>query len=223
MRGTRRTLKVLGFTVFAALALSVAASAASASTWTINGSTLVGSESVGCSASGTLALQTTVAGSAVTITATSVECVEGKITNPGGLDSGKLVFSGLTVDGLSSPCSAGTSITTKALSTELVAVSGFASGLGDTFKPTEGTTFATVTLTGKGCGAAAGSFPVKGSIVGEAEPLNTPHVSQPLKFGITQDEKVSDALTFGTSAAHLVGTVNNFLTGANSGLSWGAE
>jgi hypothetical protein len=77
-----------------------------ANTWTVNGSALVGSESVGCAASGTLALETKIAGSALTITATSIECIEcieDKITNPGGNGSLTLVLTGLTLDGAGEP------------------------------------------------------------------------------------------------------------------------
>jgi hypothetical protein len=107
-------------------------------------------------------------------------------------------------------------------------VSEFTSGLGDTFAPTEGTTLGTFTLSGKGCGALAGTFPIKGSFDGEAEPLNTPLVTQPLRFGRVQDEEVTasgltDALTFGTSAMYFEGTMNTTLTGANGGLQWGAQ
>jgi hypothetical protein len=234
MSKMKRSLAGLGVAMVAALALSVFASSALASqataeaNWTIEGATFANGQTVGCEAEGTLKLESTIGTTPVTITATKVECVEATLSNSGttALDGGKLKFSGLTVDGLAAGCTAVEPISTNLLSTKLVTTTDTTdvpSGLGDTFAPAEtGGAFATVKLN-TNCGASAGSYPVKGSVVGESNKLGLLAVKQPLKFSSTINKGYTeDALTFGGKPATLTGTALNFLTGTNSGKKFGA-
>jgi hypothetical protein len=241
MSKMKRGLAGIGVPVAAALALGVFASSALATqataeaNWTISGATFVNGQPTDCEASGTLALATTIGTTAIKITATKVECFFAALRNFGttALDSGKLILSNLKVDGGGELCTASGPIETNSLTSTLVTTTETAavpSGLGDTFVPTqieeEGKkvtpVFVRVELN-PGCGALAGTYPVRGSVVGESSKLGVLAVKQPLKFSSTVNKGFTeDALTFGGKAAVLTGSVNNFLTGTNAGKEWGA-
>jgi hypothetical protein len=239
MRAKKRGLRVLGLMVVALFAMSVVAAAAQAEAWYVGGTRLATGtkQSVDCKANGTLSLSTKVAGKAIVITATTVGCEESTIFNEGSgatskaRDGGKLVFSGLTVDSEIEGCKATSPITTNTLETEVVTSTKFTSGVGDTFVPVKEKEketrlpFATVKLTT--CGAATGSFPVKGSIIGEAEnKVGEMKETQPILFSAASNKaskELGDSLTFGTEPAELTGTVINTLVGQPAGTLWGTK
>jgi hypothetical protein len=245
MRKSRRGLKALGLSLIAVLAMSIAASAAQAAptleeaVWAVEGTSIgTSTETVGCKANGTISLAGTIAETAVTLTAKKVECLstaatpvleKAVIKNSGttALDEGKLRFSEITVDGLGSECKVTEPITTAAINTSLVKaeVTGkVASNLGDTFVPATGTTgtFATVQFL-SGCGAAVGSFPVKGSTVGATEKLGVSLLEQPLTFNAAGREAWPGAtLNFGGKPATISGSALNFLSGTNKSKKFGA-
>jgi hypothetical protein len=220
------SLKKLGAGIFAVLAISavMASSAFAAPTtgnsqWYINGSKLASgsSETVTCAKTGTepITLASTVAGAAVKLTATGVECVESKITQNGTMaeDSGKLRFTGVTVDEPAG-CSTVATLTTEALKTHLE-MDGTTTY--DKFEPAAGETEKFVTIKLTKC-AAEGSYPVKGYVRGRSNTTGTAAVNQPLTFDSSSN--AVSALTLGGNAATITGNAANTLT---SGLSWLAE
>jgi hypothetical protein len=234
MRSNRLTKSFFGSAIVVALAFGVFASSALASqataeaNWTIEGPTFANGQTVGCETEGSFRFETTVGTTPIAITATKVECVEATLSNSGttALDGGKLKFSGLTVDGLAAGCTAVEPISTNLLSTKLVTTTDTAdvpSGLGDTFAPAEtGGAWFTLKLNSN-CAGAAGSYPLKGSVVGESNKLGTLAVKQPLKFSSTINKGFTeDALTFGGKLANFTGTMLNSLTGTNAGKKFGA-
>jgi hypothetical protein len=211
----RRSLKLVGLAVVAVMAFSaIAANAASARSWNVNGSALTGSAGVTCSG-GPFTLASEVGGLAIQLHATGVECISSVITAP-NKDSGSLKFTGVTVEKPSTKCTVpGGSLTTNALKTELLEVSGKTHGY-DLFTPASGSEFLTVTIAS--C-AVAGEYPVEGSIAGEGEVWGTEQVEQPLNFSSAIDGVTGHSLTFAEEAASLTGTAKNKLT---SGLKFGA-
>jgi hypothetical protein len=239
MGSSKRKLKVFSLVMFAALATAVvvgavaqAAPTAAEANWTIEGATFANGQEVACERESTapnMELKGTIAGVGVTLTAEKVECVEAKLQNSGttALDTGKLRFSKITVDGLGAECTVTEPITTNAINTKLVNAevpAKSASGLGDLFEPTTGPTgtFASVTF-GSKCGAAVGTFPVKGSVVVETNKLGVLAVSQLIKSNATTREAWPGAtLNFGGNPATLNAEVTNTLKTTNVGKKWGA-
>jgi hypothetical protein len=96
------------------------------------------------------------------------------------------------------------------------------------FEPTTGPTgtVATVKIVnseGNLC-PLAGNRVVKGSVFGEFE-LHTgvEAVNQPLTFSLAVDETAGSTLSFAGNPAHVTGTVNTELAGANAGKVWGSK
>jgi hypothetical protein len=224
----KRHLRILGLAALASLAISaVAATAAQAFEWKIEttpGTTKtfaelgITNETVTPSAGKTFVLKSVVAKEAFEMTATTLTG-EGAVITKGGTDSGKLIFSGLTVV-KPAGCKTTEKITTKALKTELVEKGGV---LYDKFFPAEGTTFANITITG--C-AAAETYPVKGVVFGKTEPLNTMKASQPVQFSQKINEEGSGEaipLKLGAEKAELEGEGLNALSGTWAGKPFGAQ
>jgi hypothetical protein len=219
MRGKR-----LGIALAASLALAaVFASSAFAtatttnSFWTVGGESLSGTAAIKCSAAENLALKGTVAGAETEIKATTLECPSGDVIKQEGsnaIATGTLKFSGLTVV---KPvgCKTNASITTKALTAKIY-MEGTTTYT--RFAPTEGETFANIPLTE--C-AAEGTYPVKGSVFGQAgNETGVNATNQTLTFSGTINSTAGGSLTLGSNAATISGKANNELT---SGASFSAD
>jgi hypothetical protein len=228
LRILKRAGGIVGLAMVASLAIcAVAVASASATTWKANGSLFTNgqSETVTASNSSSLGgtgftLESKVLGKAFKLTATTLTGSEVKISQSGSeaLDSGKLIFSGLTVV---EPSGCGVeTITTEPLSSKLETKTGLTSGLADHLFPTSGETFAKIKVTT--C-AIAGTYPVKGSVYGETNKLGVLAVNQPLKFSPAINTAAGGKLLLGTEEAKLTGTGINTLSGTNAGKSWGAE
>ena len=224
-RSVRRAMRILGMTLVASLALAaVAVASASATTWKAGGSLFTNGESATVIVSNKAALGGTgfifalkVLGKTLKFTANTLagESVTIKQSGSEALDSGKLIFSGLTVV---EPSGCGVeTITTEPLSSKLEAKTGLTSGLADHLFPTSGETFAKIKVTT--C-AIAGTYPLKGTLYAETNALGVLAVNQPLKFSPAINTAAGGKLLLGTEEMTLTGVGINTLT---SGLSWGAE
>ncbi len=134
----------------------------------------------------------------------------------GGTGSGVFSFSELSV---SKPagCTATSPLKTNSLKTELVEVKGT---LYNKFAPASGETLANVVITG--C-AIAGSYPLKGTVYGQAEPIFTELTAEPLTFSKAINEAAGGSLTLGKEAATMAGAATYSLSGGNSGQKFGAR
>ncbi len=184
--------------------------------WYASGTKLVegSTKSLTTAAVGTQKLETMVAGTKLDITATGVECSGCVIKNVGAAAKveGALKFTGLTV---SEPagCSIASTITTKAL-TAVVGMN--IAGTLATFKftPKEGTTFATVELTGEKC-AIAGLYKVTGTFFAQAKNATGVFATSQeisLSKAIQESAGTATSLKFGEKAAILTGTVSTGLS-----------
>jgi hypothetical protein len=211
----RRSLKLVGLAVVAVMAFgAVAANAASARSWNVNGSALSGSTGVTCSG-GPFTLGTEIGGLAIQLHATGVECFSSVITSPGG-GSETLKFTGVKVEKPSTKCTVpGGDITTNPIRITFLEVPG-RTHLYLEVLPASGSEYFTLAISG--C-AIAGEYPFEGSIAGEGEVWGTELVEQPLNFSSAIDSVTGHHLTFGGEAASLTGTAKLKLT---SGLKFGA-
>lgn len=213
MSKSKKGLTVLGLTMVAALAMAVVASGASAAQWYVNNTLLTGSKTIKCEKKSgtTLTMEGKIQKTAVTLTATGVECVSGDtIQNVSGegTATGKLKFTGITVTGLKSGCTA-ENFETNALVAKVKMFAGLASGTGVEFAPASGVAFGNLKLLST-CGGAAGNYPVEGIEVGESSATGTNAKRQLLKFN-TASNAVS-SLKLGAEPATLLGEVENFLS-----------
>jgi len=217
------SMKRLGVALLASLALTaVFASSAFAtattvkSKWKSAGSVLASGETraVTCSRTGSenLVLRGTVAGLATEITASAVECPSGDVIKQEGenaIATGTLKFSGLTVvkpEG----CKTTETITTKALTAKTY-MEG--TTVYTRFEPTAGPTetFASIPL--NGC-AAEGSYPVKGTVFGQASNVTGVEAkSQALAFSAAINSTAGGSLLLAGNAASITGKANNVVGG----------
>ncbi|MCW2982188.1 MAG: hypothetical protein JWO14_3915 [Solirubrobacterales bacterium] len=221
-RSTKHRLAILlallaSTTVFAALA----AASASAHTWKIDGSNLSGSANVALELpAGTVAtLTATLLGQEVIIDMSHLTSEEGKITQNGTVaeDSGKLIFSGVTVRKPSN-CDVTSPIKTKALKTELVAHNG-STHFFDKFVPASGEVFSTIEVTG--C-SLEGLYNLKGSFYGEGETWGNELVNEPLAFSPAINTTLGGSLTWGSNPGTLTMHVLEHLSVAHVGSVFGA-
>ena len=227
-------LKKLGaaLVVVAALGAVLASSAFAAATTTdvkwytgaapgteLSGSATAASEQVGASS-----FKTTVAGEAIELSSTNIECVECKIENSGGtaVGSGKLKFTGVTV---SKPagCSVASTITTKALKVKADYMISSVDYI--LFEPEAGaeTGFATVELTGASCPIKTAIIPKGTVFVEAANATGTQAVEQEVASSEAINSTAGGSLHVGTETASLTGHAKFKLTGANAGVAFGTH
>jgi hypothetical protein len=152
----------------------------------------------------------------VKITATGVECVSSKIEQSGNMaiDSGKIKFTGVTIDEPSG-CTIPSTLETNQLNTKLEEEG---STVYDLFEPASGTTFINIPLSG--CALAPGGN-VEGSVFGKASNATGTFVeTQVLSFSSAINATAGGTLSFAGSSASLTGEVNNTL---GAGTFWGAK
>jgi hypothetical protein len=220
MRHKRHALKVLGLAVMAALAISALASvtAASASTWTVEGGTVPQEVSATLKEGTTAKLEGTLLGQEFILTASALssmawegEAGDAVIYQEGAVAKakGRLSFSGLTVH-KPATCTVTSPIVTKNLTAEVVDHTGSGNGFVK-FTPETGagTTFANIVV--KGC-PVAGTYPVKGTVYGEGNAWGTMATSQPLNFSPAINTTLGGSLTLGVNAAKLTAEGVNHLT-----------
>jgi hypothetical protein len=227
----KRSKRILGVALMvtalmSAFGASQAFAAHSGNQWKVGTTLLTNGQTEGvvpALASSTATLTGTVQNKTFKMTATGLKCatgatcqikqvIEGEVAKAQA--TGKLSFTGITV---SEPagCSAASELTTNNLVAEVIKV-------GSTtyvkFSPESGTTFANVTLTG--C-AVAETYPVKGSVCAETNPLETMAVHQKALFSeaINTAGCGAGSLTLGGKAAVISGEATNTLAGEQS---WGA-
>ncbi|MGH2938701.1 MAG: hypothetical protein ACRDPE_11350 [Solirubrobacterales bacterium] len=221
----------LALVVVSALAAVMASSAFAAATtgksqWYVGGAKLANgaSKNVTCKSTGNLTLEGTVLGLKTKLTATGVECLESVIKQEGtgasgmAIDSGKLRFTGVTVDEPEGCSVTGGTLTTEKLNT-FVQMDG--TKVYDKFQPASGETFVKIPITG--C-AIAGTIPVTGTDFGLATHTNAKgetinnltgeeFASQMLTFSGTINTEAGGALKLGGNTATLTGTADNELEG----------
>jgi hypothetical protein len=217
MRRAQFTVAFVG----ALLTIGVLAVLSQADVWQINGTKLKtgASESIGCKIkSAKITLTAVVAGAKMKLTATGVECIEGKIIQSGegatgtAADSGKLKFTGISVVEPAG-CTSTASITTNALATKILMGAGEIAY--DEFKPAvAGGSFFVLPL--EEC-AAEGEYPLRGNFFGQGNDTGVAAVEQPLKFSEAIQTAAGGALTLGAKPGQIEGELLNFLAGANNG------
>ncbi len=219
-----------------AMLAAVMASSASAASWQVGTEeaheALSKAETVSCTNEGKLTLEGELTGfGPIVLTATGINCVEASIFNESGAakDAGKLEFTGVTIDGeLGTVCSVEENekhtVTTNPLESELVMHAEDPEVVFDSFVPAEErVNFAVVHIVGASC-PIAGNRAVRGNVSGQAAyPTGTPALTQSLTFSATVDATAGSNLKFAGNPAHLVGTVDNFLSGAHAGEEFWAE
>ena len=233
----------IALALFACLALGAfAANAAQAAQWTVGttenqttAGTTVTKEGVNCSRHGTteLILHSTVTGIPITLKATQIDCVEFFIEtgagDSGAFSSGKLRFTGVTVE--PSTCSVpGGTLTSNALKGHIdmdTKVKESTAVIGTLF-PASGTVIVEVPLEGASCPFAGITAPVKGTVCGETvhtnaggsafegERTGTLTKVHTMLFGSAQQTTGECALTLGTAPAVFTGAVDSVLNGAVS-------
>ncbi|MGH2938112.1 MAG: hypothetical protein ACRDPE_08330 [Solirubrobacterales bacterium] len=161
-------------------------------------------------------LESTVIGLPLKLTATGVSCPGGKIFNESGRAkaTGKIKFTGVTVDEPAGCSVAGGSIESAALNSEVWMEENSAEKVFQRFVPASGTTLATIEF--EGC-ALEGIFPLKGTLFGES--VNSTGVegtSQGFTFSNAINTTAGGSLTLGKSAATLTGRINVALTGGGA-------
>jgi len=182
------------------------------------------------------------------LTASGIECINHEGTSEGNgsarieqtgngtteayaaEDFGRLVFTGVTVTEPAHCKVSGGAVTTNPLKSQLLMDKAKTGITFDRFIPT-GTNFATVKIESDGTGTCgiAGSRVAKGAACGQAaNETGTFATNQKLSFSATVDATAGNTedsceLLFAGNPAHLTGTVNNELAGANAGKSFGAK
>jgi hypothetical protein len=187
----------------------------------------------------------------VKLTATAIECINHEGTSEGNgsarieqtgtgteaspyqaEDFGRFVFTGVTVSEPANCTVAGGTVTTNPLQSKLIhdAAETKHEIVYDRFTPT-GTNFASVKIEGASC-SVAGTRIAKGAFCGKAEnKTGVDAVNQPITSSLQTEETIESAgktgeesckLEFAGNIAHLTGTINNELAGANAGFTFGA-
>lgn len=211
-------VKRLGLALGAALALAVVfasgAFAAASTTngyWYLDSTQLASGETreLNCSAAEPFKLKGTVSGVETEIEAKKLECPSGAAIKQNAEHAevtGTLKFSELKVL-KPSGCGIGASITTNAL-TEKVQMEG--STVYVKIAPTEGTTIASVPLTG--C-VIAGTYLLKGSVFGKTSFATLEEeIEQTLTFSESIQNTAGGSLTLAGQVAQITGAANNELT-----------
>jgi hypothetical protein len=235
--------KKIALALFACLALGAfvanSASAAEGEGWTLEGSGVIKSgthQGVSCSkhSGSSLIFTSTLLGSAVELEAEGIDCVEASIDNTTskGHSEGKLRFTGVKVLKPSTKCGVknvgGTlgTLTTEALTDQVIMdPTAGSTTVFDKFSPeVSGGAFVTIEFAGAECPLNEASAPVKGTACGES-PNKTGVLlaTQQLTFGASQQTTGGCALTLGTKAAGLAGSVDNVLSGTNVGVKFGSD
>jgi hypothetical protein len=189
--------------------------------WAIEGKTFseLQSEDVNIFATETFTINSKVLGTSFSLTARSVGCSGFcSIDQRGSVDhaEGKLTLSELTVD---SPvgCKVNGPITSFGLTGELLMDPGGGSATFMKLFPEGGETLMEVVLTG--C-AAAGTYPVKGTITGRTNDTAVSAVTQPITFSAAEQTTGGGALKVGKEAATMSGKLRVQLSGLGAGKSW---
>jgi hypothetical protein len=199
------------------LALVASASA----NWAIEGKALSSGqkESVAVSATGNFDFTTKVLGTTLTVTATSVTCSGTCTIDQAGtveLIEGNLSFGGMTID-TPSGCKIPSSITTNALTGELIMDPSGGTATFVKFRPTSGETIFSMTISE--C-AAAGTYPLKGTFAGRMNNTGVSATSQPFTFNAAEQTTGGGALKVGVEAATMTGGLAMKLSGSNVGKGW---
>lgn len=167
----------------------------------LSGSATATSEQVGEST-----FATTVAGEAIELHSTNIECIECSIENSGGtaVGSGKLKLTGVTVSKPVS-CSTSSTITTKALSVKADYMIENTDYI--LFEPTAGseTGFATIELTGASCPIKTAIIPKGTLFVAAANATETQATSQEVSSSAAINSTAGGSLHVGTESASLTG------------------
>jgi hypothetical protein len=235
-------IKKFAIALVAAFALTaIAASAAQATVWKVNGNALANGQSrevtVSKHAGANLVLSTKALGATLILEATGIEGEGAEIDQAGTVahSRGNLVFTGVTVKEPKG-CEVAPTLTTEPLEDEVVMgnTEATANNVYDLFKPKAGGTGRFISIKISGC-AAANTYPVKGNVYGlaqhtvETEPGKTSFVNnltgeefltQTLTFSEPIQKSQGGTLRFGTEPAFLSGSVDNRLT---LGGEFGAE
>jgi hypothetical protein len=198
----------------------------------------------------TLIFTSTLLGSEVELSAEGVDCLEkagstnpatidngykvGEVTKGGpGHSEGVLTFTGVSVLKPSTKCTVGNvgkasskELTTEALTDQVIMdpTSG-SKTVFDKFSPeTSGGAFVTIEFGGAECPLNEASAPVKGNACGQSpNATGVLLATQTLTFGATQQTTGGCALTLGTKAAGLAGSIDNSLAGTNVGSTFGSD
>jgi len=228
----RRTL-VISLAVLAATSLAGAFSASSAwaahsgNQWTVAGTALTNGQTKAVTPSlmsEKLELTVKVQNQPFRLTATGLKCttgstcrikqvIEGEAAH--AYAEGKLTFSGVSFDEPAG-CGSESEITTAELKAEVIKVGGATYAK---FSPASGTTFVNLKITG--C-AYAETYPLKGSVCTETNPLGTETPFQKVVFSkaINAAGCGEGSLKFGAEPAFIVGEATNKLEGE---AAWGAK
>lgn len=239
----RRTFVALS-TVMAFAAF--AAGGAQAAQWKIAGNTFAGNASISAARHGAIPLvfHSQILGVNVTLTASNVECLGCTITGGGVKSSGRVVFTGVTVDINFSPapkCTVrtfaafGGEIQTKSLVDEVImdpTAGSFA--VFDKFAPSAGGAVAELIFGGSECPLNEVEANLAGTLCGESVET-TPgagwvglstgfeRVTQSFLFGEPQQLTGGCSLTLGKSSAQFTGALDTKLSGANAGKVFGVS
>jgi hypothetical protein len=220
------SLKKLGVALAVVMALgavmassSFGAATTGKSQWYVAGAKLAAgaSKEVTCKATGTLTLESEVLGEHTKLTATGVECIGAKITQESSgstgmaIDSGKLKFTGVTIDEPAG-CKVPTTLTTEELKT-FVQMESTGTTVYDKFEPATGSTGTFVKVPITGC-AIESTPKVTGTAFGKSSLLTGEESAvQTLTFSSAINTAAGGSLLLGTKAATLAGVVDNELVG----------
>lgn len=214
-RSTKHRVSIYITALMAMLAIGgAAANAAQAGEWEIESQSLSGAglSQESASGSGTLHIEGTLLGQKF-----ATECgteTSGDILT-GGRGETVLTLQTCTVSQPNPRCEVVGPIVSHPLSTEQVTVGETAY---ERLAPSTGEVFLTVKV--KNC-AVAGSYNLKGRLGAQVNGEGNERVEQPQTFSAAATEAVGGTATFGTSPASVGGSINQHLSGANSGRVWG--
>jgi hypothetical protein len=163
--------------------------------------------------SGGLELESSVAGIPLDLKATGISCVSCTVENVGtkAIANGTLKLTGVSA---SEPANCGVpaTIETKKVKATVGMEEGSATVALIKFVPKEGTSFATVELTGEKC-AVAGLYKLNGTLYAKGSNATGAFGnSQPILFDSEIQESIAKSLKFGENAAFLTGTVSTKLS-----------
>jgi hypothetical protein len=221
-------IKKLMMALFACMVVGAAvASAAQAVVWK-TGTTTLSEETVNVSSTGKWDLQAKLLGQTVTLTADSVECAGVCKILGNGHSSGKLRFTGVTVDSpanctVRGPLDSAGTVTTEALTDQLKMV-GETATYDEFFPEKEGGAFVTLVFEGSKCVFNELEAAVKGTVTGRTANTGVAASVQSITFNEAEQKAGGGKLTLGgTSEAILTGVADNELSGAHAGAEFRAE
>jgi hypothetical protein len=221
-----RIKKMLGVLIACVALAGIAASAAQAQ-WKIAGTPLgAGNHAAVTVSGGPFKLESTVSKAPIVLKATSVECTSGVECGIDELTTdhsfGQLTFTGVTVEPATCKVPGG-SLTTAALTDQIIMDPSGGTATFDNFFPESGTTFLTVKLEGSECPFNGISAPVTGTVTGRTSNTGVAAVTQAIAFSAAEQTTGGGSLKLGTAVATLTGTANNALSGTNAGKTFSAE